>query len=78
MKKMVVDSFKTNWRAVLDEVQAEREAVVITKHSKPTKLVPVNTDADKIYNFLAGKPSLATSFSPALSREERTGSSDGG
>jgi prevent-host-death family protein len=56
MKKMAAGSFKTNCLAVMDEVQAKHETVVITKHGKPVaKLVPVNTDTDEIYNFLAGK-----------------------
>ena len=56
MKKMAAGSFKTNCLAVMDEVQAKHETVVITKHGKPVaKLVPVNTETDEIYNFLKGK-----------------------
>jgi prevent-host-death family protein len=56
MKKMAAGSFKTNCLAVMDEVQARHETVVITKHGKPVaKLVPVNTDTDEIYDFLAGR-----------------------
>jgi prevent-host-death family protein len=64
MKKMAAGSFKTNCLAVMDQVQAKHETVVITKHGKPVaKLVPVNTETDEIYNFLAGKgTSQATSF----------------
>jgi prevent-host-death family protein len=44
MKKMAAGSFKTHCLAILDEVQAKRETVVITKHGKPAaKLVPVAT-----------------------------------
>jgi antitoxin (DNA-binding transcriptional repressor) of toxin-antitoxin stability system len=40
----------------MDEVQAKHETVVITKHGKPVaRLVPLNTETDEIYNFLAGK-----------------------
>lgn len=72
MKKMAAGSFKTNCLAVMDEVQAKHETVVITKHGKPVaKLVPVNTEADEIYNFLKGKGSLTGDVvSPALSPEE--------
>ena len=39
----------------MDEVQAKRETVVITKRGKPVaKLVPVNAETDDIYNFMAG------------------------
>jgi antitoxin (DNA-binding transcriptional repressor) of toxin-antitoxin stability system len=56
----------------MDVVQAKREAVVITKHGKPVaKLVPVEADADGIFNFLAGKGAVVGDVvSPALSPEE--------
>jgi prevent-host-death family protein len=72
MRKMAAGSFKTNCLAVMDEVQAKRETVVITKHGKPVaKLVPVNTETDEIYNFLADRGTVAGDvISPALSPEE--------
>lgn len=72
MKKMAAGFFKTNCLAVMDEVQAKREAVVITKHGKPVaKLVPVNTETDEIYDFLAGKGTVAGDVvSPVLSPQE--------
>jgi len=72
MKKMAAGSFKTNCLAVMDEVQAKRETVVITKHGKPVaKLVPVNTDTDEIYNFLAGRGAVAGDvLAPALSPDD--------
>jgi prevent-host-death family protein len=72
MKKMPAGSFKTKCLAVMDEVQAKHETVVITKHGKPVaKLVPVNTETDEIYNFLEGKGTVAGDVvSPAISSEE--------
>jgi prevent-host-death family protein len=72
VKKMAAGSFKTNCLAVMDEVQAKHETVVITKHGKPVaKLVPVNTGTDEIYNFLAGKGTVVGDVvSPALSSKE--------
>ncbi len=72
MKKMAAGSFKTNCLAVMDEVQAKHETVLITKHGKPVaKLVPVNSETDEIYNFLKGKGALTGEVvSPALSLEE--------
>ena len=59
MKKMAAGSFKAHCLAVMDEVQAKRETVVITKHGKPVaKLVPVGKDTDEIYNFLGGKGAI--------------------
>ena len=41
MKKMAAGSFKTNCLAVMAEVQAKRESVVITKHCKPVAITSV-------------------------------------
>jgi prevent-host-death family protein len=72
MKRMAAGAFKTNCLAVMDEVQAKRETVVITKHGKPVaKLVPVSTDTDEIYDFLGGKGSVTGDVvSPAISPED--------
>jgi prevent-host-death family protein len=72
MKKMAAGLFKTNCLAVMDEVQAKHETVVITKHGKPVaKLVPIQTDKDEIYNFLAGKGAITGDVvSPAIPPEE--------
>jgi prevent-host-death family protein len=72
MKKMAAGAFKTNCLAVMDEVQAKHETVVITKHGKPVaKLVPVSTETDEIFNFLAGKGIITGDIvSPALSPAE--------
>ena len=69
---MAAGFFKTNCLAVMDEVQARHETVVITKHGKPVaKLVPMNTDADEIYDFLAGKGVVNGDIvSPAVSPDE--------
>ena len=44
---------------------------MITKRGKPVvKLIPVEKDADDIYNFLAGKGAITGDVvSPAISRE---------
>ncbi len=56
MKKMPAGSFEAKCLAIMDEVQGKHEGVVITKRGKPVaKLVPVSTETDEIYNFLAGK-----------------------
>ena len=72
MKKMAAGSFKANCLAVMDEVQAKHETVVITKRGKPVaKLVPLNTETDEIYNFLAGKGTITGDIvSPAIPPEE--------
>jgi len=72
MKKMAAGAFKAHCLAVMDQVQAKKETVVITKHGKPVaKLVPVNAETDEIYNFLAGRGAVTGDVaSPALSPEE--------
>jgi prevent-host-death family protein len=72
MKTMAAGSFKAKCLAVMDEVQAKHETVVITKRGKPVaKLVPVNAEKDEIYNFMAGKGAITGDVvSPAISAEE--------
>ena len=72
MKKMAAGSFKVHCLAVMDEVQAKRESVLITKHGKPVaKLVPADKDTDDIYNFLIGKGAvIGDVVSPAISPED--------
>lgn len=56
MKKIAAGAFKTHCLAILDEVQAKRETVVITKRGKPVaKLSPVEKQADDIFGFMKGK-----------------------
>jgi antitoxin (DNA-binding transcriptional repressor) of toxin-antitoxin stability system len=56
----------------MDEVEARRETVVITKHGHPVaKLVPVDPGHDDILGFFSGKGSITGDVvSPALSRDE--------
>ncbi len=72
MKTMAAGSFKAKCLAVMDEVQAKRETVVITKRGKPVaKLVPVETETDDIFGFFVGKGAITGDIvSPALSIEE--------
>ena len=49
MKKMAAGSFKRNCLAMVDEVHAKGETVLITKPGKPVaKLVPVNNESNEI------------------------------
>lgn len=72
MKKMAAGAFKSKCLKVLDEVQAKREAVIITKRGKPVaKLVPVDTNPNEIFGFLAGKGIIVGDVvSPVLSLME--------
>lgn len=56
MQVMGAGAFKAKCLAVMDEVQAKREEVLITKNGKPVaKLVPVEEERDSLFGFLAGK-----------------------
>ena len=72
MKRMAAGSFKSKCLAVMDEVHAKCETVIITKHGKPVaKLVPVNAEKDQIYDFIAGMGVIVGDLiAPALSPEE--------
>ena len=72
MKKIAAGSFKIHCLAVMDEVQAKREPVLITKRGKPVaKLVPADNSSDDIYNFLGGKGTITGDIiSPAISGDE--------
>ncbi len=72
MKKMAAGAFKANCLAVMDDVQAKHETIVITKHGKPVaKLVPVETQDDDIFGFLRGKVTITGDVvSPTLSQRE--------
>ncbi len=72
MKTMAAGVFKIHCLSLMDEVKAKRETVLITKHGKPVaKLVPAGKGGDEIYNFLAGKGSIAGDVvAPAISAKE--------
>lgn len=56
MRTIPAGAFKAQCLAIMDEVQARREGVLITKHGKRVgKLVPADEESDGIYNFLRGK-----------------------
>lgn len=71
-KTIAAGTFKAQCLAIMDEVQAKRETVTITKHGKPVaKLVPVDDHVDDIFNFMAGKGTIIGDVvSPALSEDE--------
>ena len=68
MKTMAAGTFKVHCLAVMDEVQAKRQAVVITKRGRPVaKLVPADQGPDEIYHFLRGKGAvIGDVVSPAI------------
>lgn len=58
MKTMAAGDFKAKCLAVMNEVEAKREPVLITKRGKPVaKLVPIEQESgqDPIFGFLRDK-----------------------
>ena len=73
MRTMAAGKFKAQCLAVMDEVQAKREPVVITKNGKPVaKLVPiVEGERDPLFGFYRGNLEIPGDIiSPIHSDEE--------
>ena len=71
-KTIPAGAFKARCLAIMDEVQAKREAVVVTKRGKPVvKLVPMEQEKDDIFGFMKGKIKITGDIvSPAFTPEE--------
>ena len=71
-KTIPAGQFKARCLSIMDEVQAKREAVVITKRGEPVaKLVPVEHEKDDIFGFFKGRIEIKGDIvSPAFSSEE--------
>jgi prevent-host-death family protein len=72
MKKIPAGEFKAHCLALMDEVKAKRESVIITKYGQPVAmLVPPAEQMDDIYGFLEGKGSIVGDIvAPALSAKD--------
>jgi prevent-host-death family protein len=73
MRTMAAGKFKATCLAVMDEVQAKREPVLLTKNGKPVaKLVPVEVEEDPlaVYRFPGKVEILGDIVSPAMDLEE--------
>jgi prevent-host-death family protein len=56
MKRMRASAFKARCLKVMNEIQATGEPVIVTKRGKPVvKVVPVESEKDDIFGFMAGK-----------------------
>lgn len=72
MRTLAAGKFKAQCLAIMDEVKAKREPVMITKHGKPVAmLTPVEEADDPIFGCLAGMASITGDIvSPAFELEE--------
>jgi prevent-host-death family protein len=56
MKQMRASVFKARCLAVMDDVQATGEPVVVTKRGKPVvKVVPAEMENSDLFGFMAGR-----------------------
>lgn len=59
MKQIPAGKFKTRCLAVMDEVQATGEPVLVTKYGKPVvKLVPAEMKDESIFGYMVGKAKI--------------------
>jgi prevent-host-death family protein len=59
LKTIPAGVFKAKCLAIMDDVQAKSQPVIITKHGKPVvKLVPVTEGRDDIFGFLKGPATI--------------------
>ena len=72
MQTMAAGVFKAKCLAVMDEVQAKREPVLITKHGKPVaQLVPVEEQKkDSIFGFLEGQGEILGDIESPIPEDE--------
>jgi prevent-host-death family protein len=73
MKTLPAGIFKSQCLALMDEVEATHEPIMITKRGKPVaKLVPVETEKkDEIFGFLQGKARITGDIvSPVFDLDE--------
>lgn len=71
MKQIAAGKFKTHCLAIMDEVQAKRETIIITKRGKPiAKLSPLENKADDIFGFMKGKVEIIGDIVSPLPAED--------
>lgn len=56
MHKIPAAQFKAQCLAVMERVAGTGRPVVVTKHGKPVvQIIPVQSEEDEIFGFMAGK-----------------------
>lgn len=59
MKRMPAGAFKARCLAVMNQVQATGEPVIVTKRGRPVvKLIPVESEKDDIFGCWAGRAKI--------------------
>ena len=69
-KTIPAGTFKARCLAIMDEVQAKRQAVVITKRGKPiAKLVPLDDKPIDLFGYMAGTIKICGDITSPLDEE---------
>jgi prevent-host-death family protein len=73
MQTIAAGLFKAKCLAIMDEVQAKREPVTITKNGKPVaQLVPIEEEKDPIFGFYKGKMEIIGDIESPIPASEWT------
>lgn len=73
MRTMAAGKFKAQCLAVMDEVQARRETVVVTKHGRPVaKMVPLDLaeEEDPLDRYYFGKIEIVGDITAPIYTDE--------
>ncbi len=73
VKTMAAGEFKAKCLAVMDEVQAKRTPVTITKNGKPVaQMVPIvdKNEEDPIFGFMLGKTKITGDITAPIYTDE--------
>ena len=71
-RTIAAGTFKAHCLALMDEVKAKRQTLIITKRGEPVaKLVPIDAEPDDIFGFFRGKGTIEGDVvSPILSKKD--------
>ncbi len=71
MQTIAAGVFKAKCLSIMDDVQAKREPVTITKNGKPVaRLVPIEEEKDDFFGFYAGKMKITGDIESPISARE--------
>jgi prevent-host-death family protein len=71
MKQMPAGAFKARCLAVMKQVQATGEPVVVTRRGSPVvKVVPVEPENDSIFGFMRGKGMIVGDIESSIPLDE--------
>ena len=71
MRTIAAGKFKAQCLALLDEVEAKRECVTVTKNGRPmAKMVPLDLEEDPLKAFFIGGEIVGDIMAPVVAPED--------